>query len=127
MTRHVAVALSMEGDCSCCDAAYLSNVHIPVRAHWNGLSQKLIPREHVVIALTGSGTGRVLDGRKGQTFVVDCFTYAQATSGPSRFVAHVRDYSYMLQNKLGKEYQIWSLGPEDYVLLDWNEADRGEV
>lgn len=64
-----------------------------------------------VVMLTEKGVERVLRGRKGMTFLVDKFT--DTVDGRGR-MAHVRDYSFPGPNY---QWQIWSLGPEHYVII----------
>jgi hypothetical protein len=67
-----------------------------------------------LVSLTPYGVRRVLEGAPGMTFAVEHFT--DAMSYPERKVAHVRDYRF------GPTYQVWSLGPEDYVII-WQGDD----
>jgi hypothetical protein len=66
----------------------------------------------MIARLTEKGTSRVLNGAAGMTFIVD-----EITEGVGcRRIAHVRDYRYANKD-LGREFQIWSLGPEGYQLV----------
>lgn len=61
---------------------------------------------------------RVLDGKVGQTFIVDKFTPSSQPSKNTRGVAHVRDYRRGdLFGGIRRPYQIWSLGPNDYEIV----------
>lgn len=53
---------------------------------------------------------RVLEGKAGMVFEVDATSF-----GLSGLVVHVRDHRY---TNGGKPYQIWSLGAQDYELID---------
>lgn len=64
-----------------------------------------------IVILTDKGCDRVLHAEPGLTFVVDKFS---AAAKPGERVAHVRDYRF----RDDKEYVIWSLGPEQYQIIE---------
>lgn len=66
-----------------------------------------------VVKINEYALSRVLDGQIGMTFIVDKFTYRIDNRGQ---VAHVRDYRY--PSKLKGDYQIWSIGPEGYTIIE---------
>lgn len=65
----------------------------------------------IAVNLKRSGLPRVLNGQVGQTFIVDVFSDTIDNRGR---MAHVRDYRYASNQY---EYQIWSLGPNDYEIV----------
>lgn len=66
---------------------------------------------HQVVRIKGpEGARRVLDGKDGMTFIVDCFT---KRINSADLIAHVRDYRF----DNGKGYQIWSIGPDGYEVV----------
>lgn len=65
----------------------------------------------LIARLTKDGLDRVLNGVEGMTFIVD-----EITSYNGRRTAHVRDYRFK-NEILGREFQIWSIGPEGYQLV----------
>lgn len=64
-----------------------------------------------IAILTEEGVARVLDGKVGATFPIHHTT--EAIGGGE--IAHVMDYRYPRTNA---NYQIWSLSPGDWKLLD---------
>lgn len=66
-----------------------------------------------VAKINAQGVARVLDGKPGMTFVVDCFT--DGLRGP---VAHVRDYRYPGPRNNGEPFQIWSIAADGYELIE---------
>lgn len=68
----------------------------------------------VMVRLKEAGLKRVLNGRAGMTFVVDSFTETLDERGK---VAHVRDYRGK-DAALGREFQIWSIGPDGYEMVE---------
>jgi hypothetical protein len=63
------------------------------------------------VRLTADGARfRVLNGKAGMVFEVD-----KTSFGLSGLVVHVRDHRF---TNGGKPYQIWSLGAEDYELIN---------
>ena len=71
------------------------------------------------VALTKSGTARVLNGVPGMTFPV--VSESRRISDNKRIVV-VADFRYPKTEEGGRlPFQPWSLGPDDYepVILDW--------
>lgn len=65
--------------------------------------------EHIVVKINAAGLPRVVDSVVGMTFIVDSFSDTVDDRGK---VAHVRDY------RCGYPYQIWSIGPEGYEVVE---------
>lgn len=66
-----------------------------------------------IVVINVQGAQRVLSGKSGMTFVVDSFTDTVDKRG---LVAHVRDYRYRQSTE--HQYQIWSIGPEGYSVIE---------
>jgi hypothetical protein len=66
-----------------------------------------------VAVLNLKASQRVLKFETGMTFAVDHFT--DTVDGRGK-VAHVRDYRY--KQSAEQLFQIWSIGPEGYSLVE---------
>ena len=67
----------------------------------------------IVIRINEKALSRVMNGQIGMTFIVDEFTDTIDDRGK---IAHVRDYRYF--NTFGRLYQIWSIDPEGYEVIE---------
>lgn len=65
-----------------------------------------------IAKLTEQGIGRVLMGAAGMLFPIDHF------GGVGTRCAQVRDYRYPQTDHNPKPYQMWTLGPGDFLILN---------
>ncbi len=78
----------------------------------NDLAKPELSKRFALVRITtNAGAARVLNGKIGQTFVVDKFTERFKTN---ELIAAVRDYRYPGTHR---EFQIWSIAPGDYEII----------